>query len=79
MYVLRCLTLRDSHPPALTFTERDALTQMATDDDAWEDESPPILPHGEEGMFFSAAGGEHKIWEEFFQGEWYILHLTSIV
>ena len=40
---------------------------MAVDDDAWEDESPAVLPIGEEGMFFSAAGGEHGIWQEFFQ------------
>ena len=50
--------------------ERDALTQMAVDDpaeDDWEDETQCILPAGEEGMFLSAAGGEHAIWEEFFK------------
>ncbi|EPT04922.1 hypothetical protein FOMPIDRAFT_1045594, partial [Fomitopsis schrenkii] len=54
---------------ALTFAERDTLNRMAVDDDAWEDEAPPVLPFGEEGMFLSAAGGEHTIWEEFFKDE----------
>lgn len=42
-------------------------------DDAWEDETTPVLPFGEEGMFFTAAGGEHAIWEEFFEdGKQYV-------
>ncbi|EPS95018.1 hypothetical protein FOMPIDRAFT_130893 [Fomitopsis schrenkii] len=39
------------------------------DQDKWEDEAPPVLPLDEEGMFLSAVGGEHAIWEEFFKPE----------
>ena len=42
-------------------------------DDDWEDEATPVLPFGEEGMFFSAAGGEHTIWKEVFEdGKQYV-------
>lgn len=53
---------------------------MAVDssaEDAWEDEDPAVLPLGEEGMFFSAAGGEHTIWEDFFQHGKQYVYLVS--
>ena len=60
----------------LTFAQRDAIDAMLVDpheqmdDPGWEDEPPnPTLPVGEEGMFFSAEGGEHTIWEELFKEE----------
>ncbi|EPS95016.1 hypothetical protein FOMPIDRAFT_1054560 [Fomitopsis schrenkii] len=44
---------------SLTFAQRDAVDKMMVDDvdqDEWEDEAPPVLPLGEEGMFLSAVG-----------------------
>ena len=64
------LLIHGSLLAALTFAEGDALDQLAVvcaTEDAWEDDEPHVLPLGEEGMFFSAAGGEHNIWEEFFK------------
>ncbi|TFY55866.1 hypothetical protein EVJ58_g7981 [Rhodofomes roseus] len=73
--VQRCADLEKKYQgelAGLTFAECDALNEItvdAGDKDSWEDEMQPVLPLGEEAMFFSTAGGEHALWEDFFKDD----------